>query len=62
MRILGAIFRGETPARPNDPRVTDHQWGFIRQCWSPFRIIVQRPSSEEIVAFSTDDLAGNSPS
>ena len=60
MRVLGAIFSRETPVRPNDPRITDRRWGFIQRCWSPFKIIVQRPSSEEIVAFSTDDLVGNS--
>ena len=60
-QVIGAIFRGETPTRSDDPHVTDCRWEFIRRCWSPYRIIVQRPSSEEIVAFSTDDLVRNSP-
>ena len=57
MQIVAAIFRGETPTRPDDPRVTDNRWGFIQRCWSPFRIIVHRPSSEEIVAFSALELS-----
>ena len=61
VQIIAAIFRGETPARPDDPRITDHRWGIIQRCWSPFRIVVERPSSEEIVAFLTDDLVGSSP-
>lgn len=61
MQIVAAIFRGETPTRPDESSVTDHRWGFIQRCWSPFRVVVQRPSGEEIVAFSRDDLVGNSP-
>ncbi|KAN0080140.1 Protein kinase-like domain containing protein [Tylopilus felleus] len=56
-QIIATLFRGETPARPDDPRVTDRRWNFMQRCWSSFRDIVQRPSSEEIVAFSTDDLS-----
>ena len=52
MQIVAAIFRGETPARPDDPRVTDRRWGFIQRCWS-----IQRPSSDEIVEFSTWELS-----
>lgn len=29
------------------------------QCWSPFTIVVQRLSSEEIVTFSGNNLVGN---
>ena len=25
-QVIGAIFRGETPPRPDDPRVTDCRW------------------------------------
>ncbi|KAF8548432.1 kinase-like protein [Imleria badia] len=56
MQIVAAIFKGETTTRPDNPRVTDNRWGFIQRCWSSFRNVVQRPSSEEVVAFSTDEL------
>ena len=59
-QIIATLFRGETPARPDDPRITDRRWNFMQRCWSSFRDIVQRPSSEEIVAFSTDDLSRHS--
>ena len=57
MQIVAAIFGGETPARPDDPRVTDRRWRFIQRCWSHSKIIVHRPSSEEIVAYSTRELS-----
>ena len=62
MQVIAAIFRGETPTRPDNPRVTDPRWEVIQRCWSPFRNVVQRPCSEDIVAFSTDDLARHSSS
>lgn len=59
-QIIAAIFRGETPTRPDIPHVTDHRWEFIRRCWSPFKSVARRPSSDESVAFASDDFVENS--
>lgn len=56
IQIVAAIFKGETPTRPDNPHVTDHRWEFIQRCWVSIKNVVLRPSGEEIVAFSTDEL------
>jgi len=56
VQVVKAISKGETSQWPIDSRVTEPRWIFIQRCWSPFSMVYRRPSSDEIVAFSKDDL------
>ena len=50
-----AISRGQLPKRPPSTSVvTDDQWEFILQCWSP--VATDRPSDVYMVKFVHDQL------
>ncbi|KAN0073718.1 Protein kinase-like domain containing protein [Tylopilus felleus] len=56
-QIVLAISKGVTPRRPSNALVTEHRWAFIQQCWSTIDIARTRPSGEEIVIFTKNELA-----
>lgn len=57
MRVVHAIARGITPVRPSNTLVTEHRWAFIQRCWSTVDITRSRPTSDEIVAFTKNEIA-----
>ena len=56
-QVLMAIMQGKPPKRPDEVAVTEHRWKFVEWCWSPSKGTKPRPSSDEIVQFTEDDLA-----
>ncbi|KAF9228870.1 kinase-like protein [Gyrodon lividus] len=57
-RVVIALSQKETPARPHLEVITERRWVFIQQCWSTVNEGQSRPSDEEIVGFTRDELAG----
>ena len=55
-QVVVAIVQGKSPKRPDEAVVTDHRWEFIEWCWSPAKGAKPRPSSDEIVEFTKQDL------
>ncbi|KAF8840903.1 kinase-like protein [Paxillus ammoniavirescens] len=55
-QVLSAISRGMIPKRPNRALVTDRQWTFMERCWMPIDGDESRPSDDEIVEFSRQEL------
>ena len=55
-QVIFAIAKGVPPKRPDEASVTEHRWNFIEWCWSPAKGTQPRPSSDEIVQFTEDDL------
>ena len=55
-QVIFAIAKGVPPKRPDEASVTEHRWNFIEWCWSPAKCTKPRPSSDEIVQFTEDDL------
>ncbi|KIJ05886.1 hypothetical protein PAXINDRAFT_20883 [Paxillus involutus ATCC 200175] len=55
-RVLHAISKGEFPKRPSQALVTDLQWAFIQRCWTPVDVGHSRPSDEDIVEFTRNEL------
>ncbi|KIK96686.1 hypothetical protein PAXRUDRAFT_289880 [Paxillus rubicundulus Ve08.2h10] len=55
-QVLHAISKGEIPKRPNSALVTDDRWTFLEQCWFPIDVGQSRPSDEEIVEFTRNEL------
>ncbi|KIJ06835.1 hypothetical protein PAXINDRAFT_91426, partial [Paxillus involutus ATCC 200175] len=56
-RVLFALSQGEIPKRPSRTLVTDHQWSFMQWCWNPVDATGCRPSDEEVVEFTRNELA-----
>ncbi|KAF8835788.1 kinase-like protein, partial [Paxillus ammoniavirescens] len=56
-QVLLAISKGEILKRPYKALPTDDQWSFIERCWFPINVGQPRPSSEEIVEFTRNELA-----
>ncbi|KAF9233550.1 kinase-like domain-containing protein, partial [Melanogaster broomeanus] len=56
-QVLLAISQGETPQRPSRSLITDRRWTFIQRCWSSLDESQSRPSDEEMVEFTTKELA-----
>ena len=56
-QVVVAIVQGKPPKRPDEVAVTDHRRKLIEWCWSPAKGAKPRPSSDEIVEFTEDDLA-----
>ncbi|KAF8834870.1 kinase-like protein [Paxillus ammoniavirescens] len=54
--VLLALSQGETPKRPSEAVVTDHRWSFIQMCWISLGAGQSRPSDEEIVEFTRNEL------
>ncbi|KAF8122546.1 kinase-like domain-containing protein [Boletus edulis] len=57
-QVVHAVSRGMTPRRPSCALVTERRWVFIQRCWSTVEIVQSCPSSEEIVVFTEEELAG----
>ncbi|KAF9232252.1 kinase-like domain-containing protein, partial [Melanogaster broomeanus] len=55
-RVVLAISQGEDPQRPDLAEVTDRRWAFIQECWSTVDEGQSRPSDEEVVEFTRDEL------
>ncbi|KAF9232254.1 kinase-like domain-containing protein, partial [Melanogaster broomeanus] len=55
-RVVLAISQGESPQRPDLVAVSDHRWAFIQRCWSTADDGQSRPSDEEVVEFTRDEL------
>ncbi|KAF8833686.1 kinase-like protein [Paxillus ammoniavirescens] len=55
-QVLSAIFKGMIPKRPHRALVTDRQWTFMERCWMPIDGDESRPSDDEIVEFSRQEL------
>ena len=56
-QVLVAILQGKPHKRPDQVAVTDHRWKFIEWCWFPAKGTKPRPSTDEIVQFTEQDLA-----
>ncbi|KAF9233557.1 kinase-like domain-containing protein, partial [Melanogaster broomeanus] len=60
-QVMHAISKGDTPRRPqatsSGELVTDRRWAFMQRCWSYLDAGPQRPSDEEIVQFTSCELA-----
>ncbi|KAF9238961.1 kinase-like domain-containing protein, partial [Melanogaster broomeanus] len=54
--VVLAISRGENPQRPDLAEITDRRWAFIQKCWSTVDDGQSRPSDEEVVEFTRDEL------
>ncbi|KIJ12547.1 hypothetical protein PAXINDRAFT_101160 [Paxillus involutus ATCC 200175] len=54
--VLLALSQGETPKRPSEMVVTDRRWIFIQQCWTSVDAGQSRPSDDEIVEFTRNEL------
>ena len=59
MQVVHAVSKGITPTRPSDALVTERRWAFIQRCWSTVNIARTRPSSEEIVDFTRNELGAS---
>ena len=59
-QVVHAVSRGMTPRQPKSAMVTERRWMFIRRCWSTVGVVRSRPSSEEIVEFTEEELANAS--
>ena len=57
-QVIFAIVKGVPPKRPDEVLVTEHRWKFIEWCWSPAKGTKPRPSGDEIVQFTEQDLSG----
>ncbi|KAF9238959.1 kinase-like protein, partial [Melanogaster broomeanus] len=55
-RVVLAISQGEIPQRPDLAAITDRRWAFIQKCWSTVDEGRSRPSDEEVVEFTRDEL------
>ena len=55
--VMGAILSGKKPKRPRNALVTEHRWKFIQRCWSTVDITGSRPTSEQIIDFTKNELA-----
>ncbi|KIK81468.1 hypothetical protein PAXRUDRAFT_832835 [Paxillus rubicundulus Ve08.2h10] len=56
-QVLYAIAKGMKPPQPETPNVTDKDWEFIQQCWSPHKEN-KRPSATDVSAFLAMQYAG----
>ncbi|KIJ10915.1 hypothetical protein PAXINDRAFT_101856 [Paxillus involutus ATCC 200175] len=56
-RVWFALSQGEIPKRPSRTLVTDDQWSFMQWCWNPFDATHSRPSDDDIVEFTRNELA-----
>ena len=61
-QVVHAVSRGISPRRPNSALVTERRWMFIGRCWSTIDVVRSRPSGEEIVEFTEEELAGTATS
>ncbi|KAF8445021.1 kinase-like domain-containing protein [Boletus edulis BED1] len=62
VQVVHAISRGITPRRPSSALVTERRWMILQWCWSTVDPSQTRPSSDDIVHFTNDELAGvNTP-
>ncbi|KAF9233556.1 kinase-like domain-containing protein, partial [Melanogaster broomeanus] len=57
VQVMRAILTGETPRRPSRDLIPDRRWSFIQRCWSTDDASQQRPSDEELVEFTSRELA-----
>ncbi|KAF8842628.1 hypothetical protein BDN67DRAFT_341723 [Paxillus ammoniavirescens] len=55
-QVLHAISKGEIPKRPSKELVTDDQWSFIQQCWTPIDASQSRPAGDDIIEFTRNEL------
>ncbi|KAF9232737.1 kinase-like domain-containing protein, partial [Melanogaster broomeanus] len=55
-RVVLAISQGENPRRPDLLAITNRRWVFIQKCWSTMDGGQSRPSAEEVVEFTRDEL------
>ncbi|KAF8838548.1 kinase-like protein [Paxillus ammoniavirescens] len=58
-QVVYAISRGVSPKRPTQAQVTDRQWTFIQQCWTPVDADQSRPGDEGILEFVRQELVDN---
>ena len=58
VQVVHAVSRGMTPRRPSGALVTERRWMFIQWCWSTVDPSRSRPSSDDIVYFTNEELAG----
>ncbi|KAH0828154.1 WD40-repeat-containing domain protein [Lanmaoa asiatica] len=56
-QVLHAVSRGMAPKRPSSALVTERRWMFIQWCWSTVDAFQSRPSGEDIVEFTNNELA-----
>lgn len=57
-QIINAVSRGFTPRRPSNPLVTERRWMFMQWCWSSSNQPRSRPSGDDLVYFTSGELAG----